>query len=179
MSALPLISICITTYNHEAFLAQALDSVLMQQGDFVLEVLVGEDGSSDNTAHIVRDYAARYPDTVRAFFHDPHDKLFINGRQTGRKNFLHNLQQARGEYIALLDGDDYWTDPHKLQKQLAILQDNPRLAACCHPAFMSMKVMRCSRVLWGITIFNNGYKDFSLYEVLRKNPVPTLVGVVS
>lgn len=63
-----LISVCITTYNHEKFLAQALDSVLMQQGDFVLEVLVGEDGSSDNTAHIVRDYAVRYPDTVRAFF---------------------------------------------------------------------------------------------------------------
>jgi glycosyltransferase involved in cell wall biosynthesis len=169
-----LISVCITTYNHEKFLAQALDSVLMQQGDFVLEVLVGEDGSSDNTAHIVRDYAVRYPDTVRAFFHDPKDKLFINGRQTGRKNFLHNLQQARGEYIALLDGDDYWTDPQKLHKQLQLLQQNPRLAACCHPAIYVNASGEEQDGFMGHHDIQHTYKDFSLYEVLRKNTVPTL-----
>jgi len=169
-----LISVCITTYNHERFLAQALDSVLMQQGNFRLEILLGEDGSTDNTAAIVRDYAARNPDTVRAFFHDPKDKLFINGRQTGRKNFLHNLQQAQGDFIALLDGDDYWTDPHKLQKQLAILQDNPRLSACCHPAIYIDENNAVQDGFMGHHDIKGGYKDFALYEVLRKNPVPTL-----
>ncbi len=174
MPVQPLISVCITTYNHEKFLAQALDSVLMQQGDFTLEVLVGEDGSTDNTAAIVRDYAARYPDAIRAFYHDPDDKLFINGRQTGRKNFLNNLQQARGDFIALLDGDDYWIDPKKLQKQLRLLQENPRLSACCHPAiYVDAKGDEQSGYMGHHDIKNN-YKDFALHDVLRKNPVPTL-----
>ena len=99
MNKLPVISVCIATYNHQEFIAKALDSVLMQRGEFTLDIIVGEDGSNDDTADIVRGYAERYPDSIRAFFHDPRDKLFINGRQTGRKNFLHNLMQAKGEYI--------------------------------------------------------------------------------
>src|SRR6478735_7854963 len=77
-SPYPVISVCIATYNHEKFIAKALDSVLMQRGNFLLDVLVGEDGSTDGTAAIVRDYAQRHPKIIRAFFHDPADKLFIN-----------------------------------------------------------------------------------------------------
>ncbi|MBK8102685.1 MAG: glycosyltransferase [Cellvibrionales bacterium] len=174
MPTQPLISVCITTYNHEKFLAQALDSVLMQQGDFVLEVLVGEDGSSDNTAAIVRDYATRHPDTIRAFYHDPNDKLFINGRQTGRKNFLNNLAQTKGEYIALLDGDDYWTDSQKLQKQLDILQQHPQLSACCHAAIYVDAENKAQKGFMGHHDVDGAFRDFSLRDVLRKNPVPTL-----
>lgn len=174
MSSRPLVSVCIATYNHERFLAQALDSVLMQQGDFTLEILLGEDGSSDNTPAIVRDYAARHPATIRAFFHDPADKLFINGRQTGRKNFLNNLQQARGDFVALLDGDDYWLDPHKLQKQLAILQANPQLVACCHAAIHVDDDNVVQDGYMGHHDVRGGTRDFSLRDVLRKNPVPTL-----
>jgi glycosyltransferase involved in cell wall biosynthesis len=174
MSALPLISVCITTYNHEKFLAQALDSVLMQRGDFALEVLVGEDGSTDNTAAIVRDYAARYPDVIRAFYHDPTDKLFINGRQTGRKNFMHNLTQARGEFVALLDGDDYWLDAEKLQKQLTILQQNTDLVACCHAALYVDENSVVQEGYMGHHDVHGGTRDFTVRDTLRKNPVPTL-----
>lgn len=174
MSSRPLVSVCIATYNHERFLAQALDSVLMQQGDFTLEILLGEDGSSDNTPAIVRDYAARHPATIRAFFHDPADKLFINGRQTGRKNFLNNLQQARGDFVALLDGDDYWLDPHKLQKQLAMLQANPQLVACCHAAIHVDDDNVVQDGYMGHHDVRGGFRDFTLCDVLRKNPVPTL-----
>ncbi len=174
MSSRPLVSVCIATYNHERFLAQALDSVLMQQGDFTLEILLGEDGSSDNTPAIVRDYAARHPATIRAFFHKPEDKLFINGRQTGRKNFLNNLQQARGDFVALLDGDDYWLDPHKLQKQLAMLQANPQLVACCHAAIHVDDDNVVQDGYMGHHDVRGGFRDFTLCDVLRKNPVPTL-----
>lgn len=172
--ALPLISVCITTYNHERFLAQALDSVLMQQGNFSLEILLGEDGSTDGTAAVVRDYAARHPGIIRAFFHDPTDKLFINGRQTGRKNFLHNLAAARGDFIALLDGDDYWTDANKLQKQLALLQANPQLVACCHAAIHVDENNVVQAGYTGHHDVHGGWRDFTLHDALQRNPVPTL-----
>lgn len=171
---LVLISVCITAYNHQAFIAQALDSVLMQRGDFALEILVGEDGSSDDTAQIIKQYVERYPEKIRAFFHDPKDKLFINGRQTGRKNFLHNLAEAKGDYIALLDGDDYWLDEDKLQKQVAILQQHPDLVACCHPAIYVDENNKQQASFMGHHDVVGGYKDFSLIDVLGKNPAPTL-----
>lgn len=174
MTLKPLISVCITTYNHELFLEKALDSVLMQQGDFSLEILLGEDGSTDTTAEIVKRYAERHPDIIRPFFHDPADKLFINGRQTGRKNFLNNLQQARGEFIALLDGDDYWLDPNKLQKQLSVLQDSPQLVACCHAAIYVDDQDAVQDSFMGHHDVTAPYRDFNLRDVLQQNPVPTL-----
>jgi glycosyltransferase involved in cell wall biosynthesis len=100
--------------------------VLAQQGDFELEIIVGEDCSTDNTRAVCQEYAARYPGTIRLFLRNPaRPKWHISGRQTGRYNLLENLQAARGQYIAMLDGDDYWTDPGKLQAQLSYLQANP------------------------------------------------------
>ncbi|HSC74750.1 MAG TPA: glycosyltransferase [Pseudomonadales bacterium] len=170
----PLISVCITTYNHEKFIAQALDSVLMQRGHFTLEILVGEDGSTDGTANIVRDYAQRHPDVIRAFFHNPADKLFINGRQTGRKNFMNNLVSARGDYIALLDGDDYWLDERKLEKQLTFLAANPAFVACCHAAIHVDENDVVQEGYMGHHDVKGGARDFTLRDVLQKNPVPTL-----
>jgi glycosyltransferase involved in cell wall biosynthesis len=173
-TSVPLISVCITTYNHEKYIAKALDSVLMQQGNFVLEVLVGEDGSTDNTAAIVRGYAQRHPEIIRTFFHDPADKLFINGRQTGRKNFLHNLTSARGDYIALLDGDDYWLDERKLEKQLTFLQTNKSFVACCHAAIHVDENDVLQEGYMGHHDAKGGEQHFTLHDVLQKNPVPTL-----
>jgi glycosyltransferase involved in cell wall biosynthesis len=173
-TSFPLISVCIATYNHEKFIEKALDSVLMQQGNFVLEILVGEDGSTDNTAAIVRDYAQRHPEIIRTFFHDPADKLFINGRQTGRKNFMHNLTSARGNYIALLDGDDYWLDEHKLEKQLAFLEANNSFVACCHAAVHVDENDVLQEGYMGHHDVKGGERRFTLHDVLQKNPVPTL-----
>ena len=123
------VSVSIITYNHERFIAQAIESALAQEGKFDYEILVGEDQSSDRTRQIVCDFAARYPDRIRLHLHDyPKDYA----RTNGRRNFVNNILNARGEYIALLEGDDYWTDPLKLQKQVEFLERHPECCACFH-----------------------------------------------
>ncbi len=123
------VSVSIITYNHEPFIAQAVESALAQEVEFDYEILIGEDDSSDRTREIVCDYAARYPDRIRLFLHDyPKDHARINGR----RNFVNNILNARGEYIALLEGDDYWTDPLKLQKQIEFLERHTQCCACFH-----------------------------------------------
>jgi glycosyltransferase involved in cell wall biosynthesis len=123
------VSVSIITYNHEQFIAQALESALAQEVNFYYEILVGEDQSSDRTREIVRDYATRYPDRIRLILHDyPEDYVRINGN----RNFFNNILNARGEYVALLEGDDYWTDPLKLRKQVDFLDRHPECSACFH-----------------------------------------------
>lgn len=121
----PKLSVVVLAYNHEKFLRQALDSVLMQEVDFDYEVIVGEDCSPDGTRSIVQAYEQQYPDRLRPIY-QPHNV----GMGT---NFRHCLEACRGEYIALLEGDDYWTDPRKLQKQVAWLAANPDFSLCFHP----------------------------------------------
>ena len=129
------VSVCIQTYNHKPFIAQALDSVLMQETGFDYEIILGEDESQDGTRAMCIEYARRYPDRIRLFLRSRKDVIYINGRPTGRFNFVENLKAARGEYIALLEGDDYWTDPHKLQKQVDFLDSHPEYPICFHPVF--------------------------------------------
>jgi len=124
----PLVSICVQTYQHEKFIAQCLDSLLSQKTDFNFEIIVGEDGSSDRTAEICDSFAKKYPDKIRLFKRDPKNKISIRGKKTGRFNFLENLKAARGKYICLCDGDDYWTNVRKLQKQYNFLNENPKVS---------------------------------------------------
>lgn len=125
-------TVSIVTYNHEKYIAQAIESVLMQRTDFDFEIIVGEDDSADRTREIVQEYRARYPDRVRLFLNDRKDVIYINGRPTGRWNFINNLKHAQGKYVALLEGDDYWTSPDKLQRQVDYLEANPDCAICFH-----------------------------------------------
>jgi glycosyltransferase involved in cell wall biosynthesis len=164
------VSVCITTYNHRPFIAQALDGVLSQQTDFDFEILLGEDDSSDGTRQIALDYAARYPDRIRLFLHDRKDVLYIDGRPTGRRNFVYNIEQARGEYVALLDGDDYWTDSRKLQKQADFLDRHPETAICFHAA-QGMNQVDPSR---DYVLRPPGRQSFyTLQDLLRENIVPS------
>lgn len=128
----PVVSVCITTYNHEPYIAQALDSVLAQETDFNFEILIGEDDSSDNTRAICIEYAEKYPDKIRLFLNDRKNVIYINGMATGRWNFINNIKNARGKYIALLEGDDYWIDPQKLQKQVSFLEEHEEYNICFH-----------------------------------------------
>lgn len=125
-------SVSIITYNHAPFIAQAIESVLAQRTDFEFEVLIGEDDSSDDTREIVRGYQAKYPDRIRLFLNDRKNVVYVNGKPTGLWNFANNLRHTRGEYVALLDGDDYWTSPLKLQKQVDFLEQNRDCALCFH-----------------------------------------------
>ncbi len=115
-----MVSVIILTYNHEKYIAQAIESVLSQKADFRFEILISDDASADGTADIVREYGERYPDIIRTFIREKNLGPTRNGYET--------LVQARGKYLASCEGDDYWTDPQKLQKQVDFLEANPEFA---------------------------------------------------
>jgi glycosyltransferase involved in cell wall biosynthesis len=125
-----VVSICCITYNHERFIAQTLNGFLMQQTDFPIEILVHDDASTDGTASIIRDFVARYPNRIRAVLRAE------NQYQHGRSIMPMFAEWAKGEFIALCEGDDYWTAPQKLQTQVTYLRANPDCVACCHDAVL-------------------------------------------
>jgi glycosyltransferase involved in cell wall biosynthesis len=129
---IPLVSVSVVTYNHEKYIEQCLDSILNQKTDFDFEIVLGEDDSTDSTRVICKQYAANYPDKIRLFLRSRKDVVYINGKPTGRFNFIENLKAARGKYIALCDGDDFWTDRLKLQKQVDFLESNQEFNYCGH-----------------------------------------------
>ncbi len=130
----PLVSISVTAYQHAQFLPACLDSILAQQVDFPYEVLLGEDGSTDGTRETAIRYAAAHPDIIRLFLHDRSTLMVINGRPTGRYNFLNNVKHARGRYLCHLDGDDRWIDPHRLKIMVERMEREPQLGICFHNA---------------------------------------------
>lgn len=127
---IPTVSVLITTYNHVEHIAKCLDSVLMQQTDFFFELVIGEDGSDDGTQEICKQYAERYPKIIRLAIRDQDKKVYLYGRATGKYNLLKTLQDGKGEYFALCDGDDYWTDEYKLQKQVDFMRQNKMFSFC-------------------------------------------------
>lgn len=128
----PIVSVCIQTYQHVDFIEECLDSILMQKTNFKFEIILGEDESSDGTREICKIYAEKHPDKIRFFLRNRNDVIYINGSPTGRFNFIENLKTAEGKYIALCEGDDYWTDPLKLQKQVDFLENNEDYTGSFH-----------------------------------------------
>ena len=126
LPAEPMVSVTISTYNHEKFIRQALDSVLAQDTTYPFEIVVGEDHSTDGTRTIVCEYQRRHPEKIRLRL--ARENLFSQGIKTGINS------ACRGKYIAKLEGDDYWIDPHKLQKQVSILESDPGLVGVYHNA---------------------------------------------
>jgi glycosyltransferase involved in cell wall biosynthesis len=122
----PKVSVFVLTYNHASWIALALDSALEQEAPFAFELLVADDFSTDGTREIVRDYADRHPDLIRTFL--PDRNLGVAGI------WLQAARRCRGEYIAILEGDDYWTSPHKLAQQVALLDSRPGWSSCFHRA---------------------------------------------
>lgn len=121
-----LVSINCITYNHEDYISDAIEGFLMQKTNFDFEILIGEDCSRDKTKEIVEKYMKKYPEKI---------KLVTSEENVGaRKNFLRLIKNARGKYIAQCEGDDYWTDPYKLQKQVDYLEKHPDCTLCFHAA---------------------------------------------
>lgn len=111
------VSIFMLTYNQEKFIAETIKSVLMQQTDFPFQLVIGEDGSSDNTRKICQEFAEKYGEKI---------KLLSSEKNIGLiHNFIRTYKICDGEYVAILDGDDYWTDPFKLKKQVDFLDSHP------------------------------------------------------
>jgi glycosyltransferase involved in cell wall biosynthesis len=121
----PKVSIMLITYNHEKYIAQALESVLMQETEYDYEINVIEDCSTDRTQEIVMEYVRKYPHIVK-----PHFNAKNIGNRMTQKNFYRGFFTLTGDYLAILEGDDYWSSPHKLQKQISFLEANPDFAIC-------------------------------------------------
>jgi glycosyltransferase involved in cell wall biosynthesis len=118
------LSVMMITYNHERFIAQALESILAQKVDFDYEIVVGEDCSTDRTRDILVDFQRRYPGKIVSLLRDQNVGPMANLEAT--------LAACRGQYVGLLEGDDYWTCEHKLQRQVDYLDAHPDYAICCH-----------------------------------------------
>ena len=120
------LSVSIVTYQEVDYIRQTLDSVLQQKTDFAFEVVVGDDASTDGTREILEDIRAQWPDQVRLLLPEK------NYGDFGLSNFMATLDACRGEYVAFLDGDDFWTSNAKLQRQVDFLDAHPECALCGH-----------------------------------------------
>lgn len=122
----PLVSVTVATYQHVNYIKECLDGILMQEVTFPYEIILGEDGSVDGTQEICKEYAEKYPDKIRLFIRDRKLSQYVgeDGKVT-RFNGIWNRMSARGKYIAWCEGDDYWIDPLKLQKQVNYLEKHP------------------------------------------------------
>lgn len=123
-----LLSVCIRTHNQERFIREALDSVLCQKTTFAFEVIVSDDASSDGTVVILQEYAIKYPTKIRL--------LLSETNLGGPNNLKRVIEASQSKYITCLDGDDYYTDMYKLQKQVDFLEAHPEYAACFHNTWM-------------------------------------------
>lgn len=121
---LPEVSVAMIAFRHEEFISRAIESVLSQKAPFAFELVIGEDASDDQTRDVCELYAQKYPDIVRLL--PPHPNLGMT------PNLYRVFEHCNGRYIAVCEGDDYWSDPFKLQKQFIFLEENAKFSFCYH-----------------------------------------------
>jgi glycosyltransferase involved in cell wall biosynthesis len=162
------LSVMVITYNHEQFIAHALESVLAQRVDFEHEIVVGEDCSTDGTRAILADFHRRYPDRI---------KLLLKERNIGGlRNLESTIAACRGQYLAILEGDDRWIDPNKLQKQVDFLDTHPDWAVCCHRARFETGPGETEAEAFVFPTLSAG--PYTIEDLLRQNFVMTCSAVV-
>jgi len=126
----PLVSIACTTFNHEKFIAETIESFLMQCTNFPFEIIIHDDASTDSTKEIIKSYMERYPDIIKPIFQT------VNQSSQRKSCFSIVISHGRGKYIALCEGDDFWADPEKLQLQVDYLEAHPECVVCYHDAMI-------------------------------------------
>ncbi|MCX5829841.1 MAG: glycosyltransferase [Deltaproteobacteria bacterium] len=158
------VSVCIITYNQDKYISQAVKSAVEQCVNFEYEVVIGDDCSTDNTRNILLTFQAQYPDRVKLLLHDRNLGL------KGKNNFVATLKACRGKYVALLEGDDYWTSTLKLQKQFDFLENHPDFAICFHPTWCFYENNDSKPYVFP----NYDGKDvFTVYDLLKGNFMQT------
>jgi len=162
----PLVSICCLTYNHGVYIRDAIEGFLIQKTTFPFEILIHDDASIDNTAQIIREYELQYPHLIFPIYQK--ENQYSKGR---RLTLRFNVTRARGKYIALCEGDDYWTDPYKLQKQVDFLETNPEYGLC----YTSAKVFVQKTSTFSKTVIGSPVESFE--ELLLKPGIVTLTTV--
>lgn len=152
-----MVSVVCIAYNQEKYIADAIDSFLMQKTDFAYEILIHDDASTDDTANIIRKYESKYPDLIKAIYQE------VNQYSQGKHVGLFCYEIAKGKYIAVCEGDDFWTDPNKLQKQVDYMESHPDCSLCVHAAYVS----NCDRTKLKPNIRpNHGNKIFTVEEII-------------
>ena len=156
------VSVLVVTYNHARFVREALDSALAQRLPQPFEILVSEDCSTDGTREIVQEYAERRPHLIRLLLSERN----LHSNQVVARGF----RAARGRYVALLDGDDYWTSDDKLRAQVAFLDGRPDLTICFHNVEVVDERSQSTRRLWNAP---GQPEESGLHELLRGNFIAT------
>lgn len=167
----PLVSVCILTYNHGKHIRQCLESVMMQQINFSIEVIIGEDCSTDDTRSIVKEFELKYPGTIKPIYH---------GKNVGPQRNAYEFCWPRltGKYIAVCEGDDYWTDAHKLQKQVDFLEANEEFVLCFHGTRTvneNGEVLTTEEMSGPVNVFDWKsifYKHIATMSVVFRNCIP-------
>jgi len=135
-----MVSVCMITYNHEKYILEAINGVLMQETDFEIEFIIANDASTDATNGVISNLIKSYEGSIKIkYFHHPKNKGMM-------KNFIFALEECSGKYIALCEGDDYWTDPLKLQKQVVFLEGNQEYAGCFHNTDILNEMKPCPQL---------------------------------
>lgn len=159
----PVVSVCMVSYNHGKFIAQAIESVLMQKSNFKIELVIGEDCSTDNTRAIIEKYQIQYPDKIQ---------LITSSHNVGMQpNFIRTYKACRGKYVAILEGDDYWIDETKIQRQVNLLETRPEVVMCFADA---EEVTVSGQVLQAHFVPKQFQRDLNQDEILRNYCPPTL-----
>ena len=160
----PLVSICCITYNHVKYIRDALEGFMMQKTDFPFEVLIHDDASTDGTADIIREYEQKYPDIIKPIYQTE------NQYSKGVEIFsTYNYPRAQGKYIALCEGDDFWTDKSKLQFQVDFMESHQEYSLCFHGA-----VTKGEEDIEDNGFFNHiEERDYDGIELLKTTTIPT------
>lgn len=159
-----MVSVSCITYNHENYIAEAIEGFIMQKTNFPFEILIHDDASTDRTPEIIQSYAPKYPDLIKPIYQT--ENQYSKGIKPALK---FNFPRAKGKYIAICEGDDYWTDPYKLQKQVDFLDSNPGHSVCFHLAY------RLDHATGKKTIqkIRKVKPSYDLSDLLRGNFIPT------
>ena len=156
----PVVSICCITYNHEKYIEETIDSFLMQETNFPFEVVIGEDCSKDNTRKIVEKYKEMYPNIIKLIVSENNVGMQANGQRT--------MEACIGEYMALCEGDDYWTDKNKLQIQKDFLESNPEYIIC----YTDVEAFNENGIIQDY--IGGATKDLTADELKKATPINTL-----
>lgn len=132
MEGVPLVSICCITYNHAPFIRKCLDGFLMQETSFPYEILIHDDASTDGTDSIIKEYKLNYPNLIFPLYETENQYSKGFSLSPSNMDIKFNYSRAKGKYIAYCEGDDYWTDPLKLQKQIDFMESHPDYSVCFH-----------------------------------------------
>ena len=158
------VSIICTAYNHERYIGQALDGMLMQKTDFDYDIWINDDASTDNTAYIIKKYEEKFPDKIHAIYQEKN--IYSTG--VNPSNIL--IEKANGEYIAFCEGDDFWTDINKLQKQVEYMDAHDECALCAHAGYYTYENGVIKKQIFKIS---DKECDISTEEVLSSWLYPT------